>query len=144
METIEKLWDDYSILNDEAGFFAEKHINDSLMTKENFVNAFNDFFKKSENWNLINDDVEPGIEVLGFSKSWIDEDNNPDGICLCVFYDEGYWMVTKWCGYHDEWHTRYSHEAKTVLGDNFGGHEYIDAPTHWKRKPSSPITNKEE
>ena len=85
---------------------------------------------------------EFGVEVIGFNKSWIDEDYNKDGMCLCFCQDESvpYWMVTKWCGYHDEWHTRYSHEAVNSLGKEFGGHEYIDAPTHIMFKPTPPAT----
>lgn len=84
---------------------------------------------------------EPGIEVIGFNESWIDEDVNPEGTCLCFFQatDPGYWVISKYCNYHDEWHTRYSHEAEEELGKEFGGHDYIDAPTHFMFKPAPPL-----
>ncbi len=77
-------------------------------------------------------------EVIGYNPSWISEDYNPAGTCVC-FYQQGfpgYWVISKWCGYCDEYHTRYSHEAVTELGEAMESQPYIDGPTHWINKPT--------
>ncbi len=93
--------------------------------------------EEDKGWKLVSEEKpETGIEILGYSPDWIDEDFNPDGICLCFLMDEGYWIVAKWCGQHDEWHTRPTGE------DNWEGAIYdkpIYAPTHWMPKPNKPI-----
>lgn len=79
---------------------------------------------------------EEGEEVLGYNKEWIDEDFNPDGICVCYATNEGYWDVAKWCGLHYEWHTRPTgagqwEEDKYEMA--------LAAPTHWRYKPEPPL-----
>lgn len=72
-------------------------------------------------------------EVIGYSKEWIDKDYNPDGMCVCFLFDDGVtWAIAKWCGDHDEWHTRMTDEE----GEGNNRYENIILPpTHWIHKP---------
>jgi hypothetical protein len=83
-------------------------------------------------WHKVTEEPEIGKEVLGFNKSWIDEDYNPDGICLCHMLDDKQWFVAKWCGTHDEWHTR-----ECGIEEEQYKH-VIEPPTHWRIKPIQP------
>ena len=69
---------------------------------------------------------EHGQEVLGFNPGWIDEDFNPDGICLCFhnnFSEEPYWFRSAWDNELDTW--------ECLAGEEL-------APTHWMPKPPKP------
>lgn len=93
---------------------------------------------KPEWFQVMADPPESGKEVLGYNETWVDEDFNPDGICLCYLTDTGYWDVAKWCGIHDEWHTRPTGQ------DQWEKDKYKDfllPPTHWKFKPAPPISD---
>lgn len=89
-------------------------------------------------WKIVSE-IKPqsGIEVLGYHPSWEDPDYNKSGVCLCTLQEAlpDYWMIAKWCGYHDEWHTRYSKEAEVSLGDAPESQPYIEAPLKWIEKP---------
>ncbi len=90
------------------------------------------------NWQLVKDQLPHfGTEVMGYHPEWEDPDYNPTGVCVCYLQDgePNYWLVAKWCGQHDEWHTRYSKEAQENLGDANEGQPYIDAPIKWINKP---------
>lgn len=90
-----------------------------------------------KNFKRVEDELPIGLgEVFGYNEKWIDEDYNTDGICVCYLQDgePNYWVIAKWCGYHDEWHTRESHEAQENLGDAREDMPYIDPPTHWIEK----------
>ena len=94
-----------------------------------------------EDWKLVKDTLpNNGVEVLGYNKSWIDEDVNPDGICVCYLQEEdpSYWIVAQYCMSCDNWHTNYSEEVKEVLGSDWAK-MYVAAPTHWKEKPQKPV-----
>lgn len=90
---------------------------------------------QNDDWSIV-DNInlpEAGIEVLGFNEKWVDEDFNPDGVCLCFLGDDRMWTVAVWCDSCDEWHTMYSkrwtdNEEQVV----------IEPPTHWKNKPKKP------
>jgi len=88
-------------------------------------------------WLLVegneNDTLRNHGEVLGFNKSWINEDFNPDGICMCFLGDDG-WTIAKWCGSCDEWHTRVSNPDCVLIESE----PAIDAPTHFMFKPQKP------
>lgn len=79
-----------------------------------------------------------GVEVLGYSKEWIDEDYNQDGIRICYMVDltdeDGLyiWSSAIWCGYHDEWHTVSSDDEMEERKLNHS------KPTHWIEKPETP------
>ena len=62
---------------------------------------------------------EYGIEVLGFSKEWIDEDFNPDGTRVCFMTDgsDTKWHSAKYCNHQD------------TYCDNF------DPPQYWRYLP---------
>lgn len=111
----------------------------------------------NDGWIPITEDIasypEHGIEVLGFNKEWIDEDFNPDGICMCFVIDDN-WTISSWCGQCDEWHTAYdknwtAHKQgeghMAIVDDNNQVSEddmstkIMPAPTHWKLKPTPPI-----
>ncbi len=88
------------------------------------------------NWIKTSESLpEVGDEVIGQNKSWIDEDCNPDGICMCFLNEskDGYWLISKWCMQHDEWHTRYSDKqfATEMLPE-------MEPPTFWMSKPTQP------
>lgn len=91
----------------------------------------------SEEWIELSMRTKPvtNQEVLGWNKYWVNEDYNPDGICLCFLDDEGVWTIAVWCGTHDEWHTW---EHNIPYKDRNG---IKPAPTHWRPKPLPPITN---
>lgn len=72
-----------------------------------------------------------GQEVLGFNKTW-ENDYTPDGICVCYILDDNTWFVAKWCGTHDEWHTR----ECAIKEEQY--ESIIEPPTHWRLKPLSP------
>lgn len=87
----------------------------------------------SKRWYLTNDFIpEHGIEVLGYSKEWIDEDYTPDGIRLCFLNDTKVWTIAAWCGYHDDYHTVNSDEPFDEVMIN------RNPPTHWRYKPEPP------
>ena len=90
-----------------------------------------DWFKT----DIITPSVSDG-EVLGFNKEWIDEDYSLDGICLCFIDDEGEYFILKWCGYHDEYHTKYTGDSEENLKSK--QYEKINPPTHWRYKPETP------
>jgi hypothetical protein len=80
----------------------------------------------NNNWILVSEQKpEIGIEVLGFSKEWIDEDFNPTGQRVCFLNEskDGYWLSAEWLDYQDTYVT----DDKT-------------APTHWMPRPQSPTT----
>ena len=85
-----------------------------------------------------------GKAVLGYNKSW-EQENESDAVCECYFQrfiegeEKGYWVIAQWCYCHDEWHTRYSHEAAQDLGKTSKDQPYIDAPTYWTHKPKFTI-----
>jgi hypothetical protein len=79
-------------------------------------------------WNKIinNDDLpEQATAVLGFSKEWIDEDFNPDGIRECHYsgstVESAEWISAKWWDYQDCWNV-----------------DTITKPTHWIAIPKPP------
>lgn len=92
---------------------------------------------------IVSTDTLPPVntEVLGYSKEWIDEDYNLDGIRLCYMADligeensGQLWFSAGWCGYHDEWHT--------LSSDDIDLEEMQiprTPPTHWMHKPIPPI-----
>lgn len=101
--------------------------------------------KRIEVWSELNnlpgaDDVdgfcpfEEYGEVLGFNAAWVDEDYNPDGVCLCFCDDGGNWTIAKWCGQHDEWHAKNSNVE--LNGEKYSK---ISAPTHIISKPIPPV-----
>lgn len=75
---------------------------------------------------------EEGFEVIGYNKSWINEDYNPEGTCLCFINDDD-WIVLQWCGYCDEWHTKNTGDSDETL--KLKNQYRIEAPTHWTYKP---------
>lgn len=53
-----------------------------------------------------NEDLpEQGVPVIGYSKEWIDEDFNPDGIRECCYSGldvaTSEWVSAKWYDYQD-------------------------------------------
>lgn len=91
-------------------------------------------------WNKTNEiKPEVGLEVLGFSKSWIDEDFNPDGIRACFLNEneDGYWMIAGWDACNDLWTTRYS---ENVFEEE--GYEPSDPPTYWTTKDGNDFLQK--
>jgi hypothetical protein len=80
-----------------------------------------------------------GIEVIGFNEDWANADFNPNGTRLCWINEsplpEGYWVIVKWCNYHDEYHTGYC--KNHPFGEE---QQYVyPAPTHWQHKPVKPL-----
>ncbi len=54
-------------------------------------------------WHKTSEEApEEGIEVLGYSENWIDEDFNPNGTRICYFDDFG-WHSAKWNAEQDKW-----------------------------------------
>lgn len=64
-------------------------------------------------WILVTREVELELEgkqeyqpILGFSKDWIDEDFNINGIRECMYGDENYgWISAKWVNMQDSYYT---------------------------------------
>lgn len=73
-----------------------------------------------------------GIEVLGFSPAWIDEDFNPDGVRVCWVDENGNWTSSKWDNDQDSYHTH----SFFWCGEH-GGTDF--APLYWMCKPAMPV-----
>lgn len=54
---------------------------------------------------------EHGIEVLGYSDQWVDEDYNKKGVRIC-FHNDGNWISTYWNNIHD------CYETDTITSPN--------------------------
>jgi hypothetical protein len=96
------------------------------------------------NWiSIRNEKPDIGIEVIGYSEDWIDEDYNPEGTNMCFLNEHpetGYWVIAKWCGQHDEYHTRYSHawwDTENESNEITMG-KIMNPPIYWQYKPSKP------
>ena len=76
---------------------------------------------------------EVGLEVLGFSQEWIDEDSNPEGVCVCFLDGEGDWYIAQWCLTHDEWHTHYTGYTQEELDEK--SYALRNPPQRWTYKP---------
>lgn len=75
---------------------------------------------KEENWIAINKTLPAeNCEVLGYSPKWIDEDFNPEGIRICVYFG-GVWTSSVW---NDEYETYESDDTE---------------PTFWRSIPQPP------
>lgn len=99
------------------------------------VAAIIDSINKKPVWkDAETDPPENGSEVLGYHPEWIDEDYNNDGVCLCFKIDTDAWIVSQWCGTHDEWHTRVSGEE-----DPYG--KPTPSPVIWTTKPVKKTKN---
>lgn len=57
------------------------------------------------NFKKINENNKPecGVEVIGFSPNWIDEDFNPNGTRACFLLDDDTWISARWLDYHDSY-----------------------------------------
>ena len=115
--------------------------------------------EKENDWKLTTQQKpEYGIEVLGHNKEWINEDYNPEGICVCfagepIADEDPIWHIAYWCGQCDEWHTAYSenwtghkdgeghmpkaNDDNTISEDNMST-KIMPPPTHWRYKPKPP------
>ena len=60
--------------------------------------------------------------VLGYSKKWIDEDFNPEGIREAFLGGDGDWASAAWNNDQDCWST-----------------DWETIPTHWMQRPEPPI-----
>jgi hypothetical protein len=78
----------------------------------------------------ITETIKPksGVEVLLFSKKWINEDYNPSGVRIGFFDDVAGWTSARWCNYHDDYHTRKSEDDDKNFKD-FKGSNQI--PSHF-------------
>lgn len=96
-----------------------------------------------EDWfKVIETPPEQGVEIIGFSKEWIDEDFNPEGTRICYMQDlliggldenpEHIWSSAAWCNTCDEWHTVNSDDEIVE------GQLPRTPPTHWRPKPLPP------
>lgn len=76
---------------------------------------------------------EPNVEVIGFNKEWVSDDN-PDGTRLSMLYYDNQPLL----GLSTIWLTLRFDNTNNSLG-------YVanrDKPTHWCSKPIPPITLK--
>lgn len=108
-----------------------------------------------ENWivitNIINTLPEPGFEILGFNKQWIDPNFNSDGIRVCYRLDEdvtetspfGIWSSAGWDSCHDSWTTLTNFEGAQDYRCGDQNPTPIPPPTHWMNKPEPPINTYE-
>ena len=80
-----------------------------------------------------NEYPEQGVEVLGFHETWINEDCNTDGICVC-FFNGTDWYISIWCNHCDKWHMKCTDES-----NNKENYSKILAPSYWTVKPAKPI-----
>lgn len=56
-------------------------------------------------WNKVSEKLpEAGVEVIGYSENWIDEDFNPKGTRVCYLDDFG-WHSAKWDADQDDWNS---------------------------------------
>jgi hypothetical protein len=78
--------------------------------------------KKLEGWIVVTPAQMPAEcqVVLGYSKEWVDEDFEPNGIREC-FYNDGSWVSAKWFNDQDTWFA-----------------DYDTVPTHWMPRPTPP------
>lgn len=86
-------------------------------------------------YKKITDELPPeGEEVIFFNKKWIDEDFNPKGTRIGVYYDIFY-KSAKWCGSQDCYNT-----MSNLDGDKqcCCGKESDQTPTHWIEIPKHP------
>lgn len=119
----------------------EQAIDNDALAVETLLNSSRNsryhISSRDSPWKLVLvEKPEHCIEVLGYHPDWVDEDFNPDGICLCFLMDEGEWTVAKWCGLHDEWHTRLTGVK------NWDKNLYetpLYAPIAWMPKPQKPV-----
>ena len=90
----------------------------------------NKYWQEKTRWMPINERMPPvGIEVLFQNDKWIDEDFNPKGIRIGFLDGDDIYYSAYYCGYHDEYHTRNSHEDDS----HFKLEKAIDQiPTKWK------------
>jgi uncharacterized protein DUF551 len=84
--------------------------------------------------NTSDTNPEYNTEVLIFNEKYIDEDTGGNGVLVGYITEDGEWIFSKWCNYHDDWHTR--HFPNEDL-DTFK--EQLPAPTHWMQKPKNPL-----
>lgn len=75
----------------------------------------------------ITDDNLPdeGVEVIGFTREWIDEDYNPRGTRVCFLDGDGNWCSSKWNNTHDVYNTIYSYDDDDIV------------PTHYMKIPNT-------
>lgn len=75
-----------------------------------------------DKWIRVDADMPPEqTEVFGYSKKWVDEDYNPEGVRTC-FYNDGFWFSPVWNNSADEY-----------INDGFNS-----KPTHWMPLPEPP------
>jgi len=138
-ELIEKIENEYPKSSDTHYNFTTKDLREAATKYAKL--AIEHLQKDAMQWVSVETPPENGMEVFGFNPSWIDEDYSLDGVCMCFMDDEGMWTITKWCGYHDDYHTYYS----VKWGD--GEIKVAEPPTHWLPKttlPAPPITTKQQ
>ena len=68
-------------------------------------------------WRQIENPPELGVEVVGFSPTWICEDFNPKGTRVCFRTEDG-WTSARWVDHQD----CYTEDTETK-------------PTHWLEIP---------
>ncbi|MNS37847.1 hypothetical protein D3C72_700800 [compost metagenome] len=71
--------------------------------------AFDCLFQPNWKEIIIDTDLpEQATKVFGYSKEWINEDFNPEGIRECHYcgtsIEDAEWQSSKWCNSCDEWH----------------------------------------
>ena len=76
-------------------------------------------YEIKSNWNCVDHfKPEEGVEVMGYSEEWVDEDFNPDGTMVCIWSNYE-WIVSVWLEAVQEYKTSYN----------------VHIPTHWIYKP---------
>lgn len=84
-------------------------------------------------WIETKNDLPPVCtEVLGWHPAWVDEDYNPEGVCVCFLTDDDAdtWMVSVWDNEQDTWQDHTTGMRKY--------NEQTPMPTHWMQKPTPP------
>ena len=64
---------------------------------------------------------ECGVEVLGFSKDWVEGNISPTGIRICFICDDGSWDSSKW--HNDQGY--------------YFNDEFRSSPTHYCELPNT-------
>lgn len=120
MKTIIEILDDLAERANYVSFRSAMMATIDESTK--MIEEAAEIYANQSKWISVSESPK-GLEVIGFSPNWIDEDFNPSGTCSCYLQDDDipYWVISKYCGNCDVWHTRYSHETVHSLGDDFGG-----------------------